>query len=144
MDYDWETIEVAGSFFSWGNTPGQKLVGKVLSYDPTGGRNFNDEPCPFLTIELLEKAVSMPKDKDQISYPVGDLISLTCGQMVLAKTIRFADPAKGDVIQIGYIANTKSKPGQTPAKVFDVKIARQSGTPSPTTPVAPAEEPCPF
>lgn len=37
-DPSWEEVDIPrGAYFSWGNEPGQKILGKVLSFKADGG-----------------------------------------------------------------------------------------------------------
>lgn len=136
-DYQWEEIAVpAGSFIGWGTKPGQHVTGKVLDYEPSGGTDFNDDPCPQLTVELAEPAASFNKDGDRTDYPAGELVILTCGLVSLKRAVRAASPNPGDMIKITLTGLVKTARGTV--KEMGIKIAR--GT-TPTPAPAPAANP---
>lgn len=126
-NYDWETVEVpAGSFIGWGTTGGQHVTGRILSYSPLGGVDFNGDACPELTIELTDRAASFNKNGERTDYPAGEMVNLTVGQLGLKKAVTRADPNVGDMIKITMTGTEKTTKGNE-IKVFDLKIARGSG-----------------
>lgn len=125
--YDWETVEVpSGAFIGWGTTPGQHVTGKVLSYTSSGGTDFNGDPCPQLTIELLDKAASFNKAGERTDYPSGELVNLTVGQTGLKAAVQRAVPEPGDLVKITMTGTSKTNRGNE-IKNFDLKIARGAG-----------------
>lgn len=129
-DYNWETVEVPqGSFVGWGTSPGQHVTGKVLTFSPAGGQDFNGEPCPQLTLELVESAASFNKAGERTDFPVGDVVSLTVGQSGLKRAVQSAQPDTGDLVKITLTGTEVTKKGNT-IKVFDLKIARGAGGPA--------------
>jgi hypothetical protein len=126
-EYDWETVEVPrGAFIGWGTREGQHVTGKVLTYSPTGGRDFDNNPVPQIAIELIEKAASFSKDGERTDYPAGDLVNMNIGQMGLKAAILRAAPEPGDLIKITLTGTSKSSKGFD-VKNFDLKIARGAG-----------------
>ena len=122
----WETVEVPrGSFIGWGTKKGQHVTGKVLDYQPEGGTDFNQAPCPSATIELTESAASFNKDGDRSEHEAGSLVQLNAGQVSLKRALRAADPAPGDLIKITLVNLAKTDKGSV--KEFDIKIARGAG-----------------
>lgn len=129
--YNWEEVDIPrGSFIGWGLRPGQKVVGKVLDYTPTGGTDFNQEPCPALTLELLEDAYSANKAQQYTKIDRGELVTLNCGQVQLQRGVRTADPKPGDVIAIE-LTSVAAGAGRNggDVKEFGIKIARGAGGP---------------
>jgi quercetin dioxygenase-like cupin family protein len=130
MTENWEEIEVPrGSFISWADKPGQIVQGAVVTYDPRGGTDFNDQPCPQVIIDLTAHAESINKAGEVFEYDAGDMVTVNAGQANLAKALRKADPQPGDLLKITYADTEKSAKGTV--KVFAVKIARGSGTARP-------------
>jgi hypothetical protein len=124
--YNWETVDVPrGAFISWGETVGQHVTGKILDYEPAGGTNFAGEPCPQLSIELVEPAASINKAGQRTDFPTGDLVVLNAGQVSLKRAVKAADPKSGDLIKIT-LSNLVKTPNGT-VKEFDIKIARGAG-----------------
>ena len=122
----WETVEVPrGAYIGWGSKKGQHVTGKVLDYQPEGGTDFNQNPCPSATIELIEKAASFNKDGDRSEHEAGSLVQLNAGQVALRRALRAADPAPGDLIKITLINLAKTDKGSV--KEYDIKIARGAG-----------------
>ena len=122
-EYAFEEVSVPrGAFISWGNQIGQHVTGKVVDYSVAGGTDFSGEPCPQITIELLEPAASISKDGTRTDYPAGDLVVLNAGQVSLRRGLRSADPAVGDVIKITLENLVKVSAGEV--KEMGIKIAR--------------------
>jgi hypothetical protein len=125
-DYTFEPVSsVAGAYISWGSFIGQEVVGKVVGYDAVGGRDFAENPCPQLQIDLVHPAKSINKEGVITDFDAGEIVVLNCGQVSLKRAIRAADPAPGDVIKITLSNLVKTKNGQV--KEFDVAIARGAG-----------------
>lgn len=123
----WETVEIPqGAFIGWGNQAGQHVTGKVLTYSPAGGTDFNGESCPQITVELVEQAASFNKAGERTDYPAGELVNLTVGQTGLKAAIQRANPDPGDLIKITMTGTSVTKKGNT-IKNFDLKIARGVG-----------------
>ena len=122
----WETVEVPrGAYIGWGSKKGQHVTGKVLDYQPEGGTDFNQNPCPSATIELTEAASSFTKDGDRSEHEAGSLVQLNAGQVSLKRALRAADPAPGDLIKITLVNLAKTDKGSV--KEYDIKIARGAG-----------------
>ena len=134
----WETVEVPrGAYIGWGSKKGQHVTGKVLDYQPEGGTDFNQNPCPSATIELTETAASFNKDGERSEHEAGSLVQLNAGQVSLKRALRAADPSPGDLIKITLINLAKTDKGSV--KEYDIKIARGAGG-KVATKVAPAAE----
>ena len=125
MTINWDTAEKidvpAGSFIGWGSQPGQKVIAKVLAYNPAGGEDFNKNVCPLMSVELIEPTYSVNKAGQQTPYNVGDLVNLTCGAYNLKANVLAANPAPGDLMRIELVALEDTAKGGT-VKKFDVKI----------------------
>jgi hypothetical protein len=116
---DWENIDIpSGAYFSWGTEPGQKVLGKVLSFKVDGGSDFNGNVCPLLEVELREHAFSIGKNGEE-PLDVGEVVLLNAGQAQLKRGLRAAAPAFGDLIEIVLTAPTSSG-----AKGFAIRVAR--------------------
>lgn len=124
---EWEEVAIpTGSFVGWGAKAGQHVTGKVIDYSIEGGTDFNQKPCPQLTIELTEQAASFNKEGDRVDFPAGDLVQITCGQVKLKQGIRAADPKVGDILKIELTDVTRLANGNS-MKTFGIKIARGTG-----------------
>ncbi len=134
---------VAGAYISWGNFIGQEVIGKVVDYDAVGGRDFAENPCPQLQVDLVTPAKSINKEGVITDFEAGEIIVLNCGQVSLKRAIRAADPAPGDVIKITLSNLVKTKNGKV--KEFAVAIARGAAKDSKSAPAAaPAQAGNPF
>lgn len=134
----WEDVNVPrGAYIGWGTTPGQHVTGKVLDYSPAGGSDFNGEPCPQLSVELVEPAASFNKSGERTDFQAGELVVLNAGQASLKRAIRAADPAAGDLVKIALSGLVQAAKGQV--KEFSIKIARGAG--GTAAPQAPAPQP---
>lgn len=135
---DWETIEVPrGGYIGWGTKPGQHVTGRVMDYDPVGGTDFYDQPCPSLAVELTEPAASFNKDGERSEHDAGELVQLNAGQVSLKRALRAADPKPGDLVKITLDTIVPLKGGKT-VKEFGIKIARGSGVAPTRTPATAA------
>lgn len=135
-DQQWETVDVPqGAFVGWGSTAGQHVTGKVLSYSPTGGSDFNGDPCPLLVLELIEQAASFNKAGERTDYPAGEFVNLTVGQTSLKAALQKASPDVGDLLKITMTGTSVTKKGNT-IKNFEFKIARGAGQAQQPAPAA--------
>ena len=133
--YTWETVDVPrGAFISWGEQTGQHVTGKVLEYDPTGGTDFNNNPCPQLSVELIEPAASINKTGQRTDFPAGELVVLNAGQVSLKRAIKAADPKTGDLVKI--VLSNLVRTANGTVKEFEIKIARGAGQSQQPTPSA--------
>lgn len=140
---NWEEIDVPrGAYIGWGNNAGQNVTGKVLEYAPTGGSDFNSNPCPQLAIELIEDAESYNKAGQCFKHAAGDIIQLTCGQVSLKRAVMAADPNPGDLVKISLEGIVNLQGGNT-VKEFGIKIARGAGGQSQQPAARPAQAPAP-
>lgn len=144
MPYQFEDVDIPqGSFISWGPKPGQKVVGKVVEYGAATGTDFNDNPCPQLSVELVEPAHSVNKDGERRDYGVGELVVINGGQANLRRNLLATDPSRGDVISIEFSDLQKTPRGSV--KVFRTRIARGAAAgDGPAAPVSTAEPAPPF
>lgn len=139
---NWEDVDVPrGAFISWGATTGQHVTGKVLSFDPAGGSDFNGNPCPQLSIELTEQAASINKEGQRTDFPAGELVVLNCGQVSLKRAVHAAQLNVGDLVKIELSNLVKVDKGTV--KEFSIKVARGAGKTAEAQP-AEAEARAPF
>lgn len=130
-----ETVDVpAGAYIGWAPNPGQTVVGKVLAYQQAGGTDFGGDPCPQLSLELLEPAFSVNKMGDRTDFNTGDLVVINAGLANLKRNVVAAQPQAGDVVKIEFTSLERSANGQV--KVFKIGIARGAGKNLPTPPSA--------
>lgn len=123
---NWEEVDVPrGAYIGWGNKEGQHVTGKVLEYALDGGTDFNNKPCPAITIELIETAASFNKEGVRTNHDAGEVVQLNAGQVSLKRALRAADPSPGDLVKIS-LANLVKTPNGT-VKEFAIKIARGAG-----------------
>jgi len=124
--YNWEDVDVPrGAFISWGATVGQFVCGKVLSYDPQGGTDFNNRICPQAVIELIDPAASINKEGVRTDFPAGELVVVKGDKVSLKRAIEAANLNPGDVVKITLSNLVKTANGTV--KEFDFKIARGAG-----------------
>ena len=136
--YNWEDVEVPrGAFISWGETTGQHVTGKILSYDPQGGTDFNNNTCPQLAVELIEPAASINKAGQRTDFPAGELVVLNCGQVSLKRAVQAASLNAGDLVKITLENLVRTANGTV--KEFTIKVARGAGGSMPAQP-----KPSPF
>lgn len=122
-DYDFEEVEVPrGAYISWGSQIGQHVTGTVIAYSVAGGTNYDGDPCPQITIELIEPAASINKQGERTDYGAGELVVLNAGQVSLKRALRSANPERGDVVKIVLSGIVKTSRGDV--KEMSIKIAR--------------------
>lgn len=143
-NYTFEPVEgvAQGAYISWGDFIGQEVVGKVLGYDPVGGRDFNENPCPQLQLELVHPAKSINKAGNITDFDAGELVVINAGQVSLKRAVRAADPQPGDVLKITLSNLVKTKNGVV--KEFSLAIARGAAKGSTPAAAAPAQAGNPF
>lgn len=125
-DINWndaEPIEVpTGRFVGWGKI-GQTITGDVVKYADEGSTDFAGAPCPLLVLELTE-TVDNYRDKGTTLERIeaGELVQISAGQVNLARRLRAASLAPGDVVRIAFVGTFKAGAGDV--KDFEVKVAR--------------------
>lgn len=118
----WEDVEVPeGTFIGWGKKAGQKVTGEILDYDEQGGKDFDKNPCPLLTLKLTEAAHSHVKGK-WTEYPAGETVLVTCGQPKLKQAVKVADPQRGWLIQLEMTGLQDTANGEM--KLFAARVDR--------------------
>lgn len=119
-------VEVArGDFIGWASKPPQTVIVKVQSFDPLGGTDANDKPCPQLVGTLTEDTVSYRNQgTEKRDVKAGDLVTVTAGIANLKAGLLAADPKPGDVVKMDF--NDTYKTAKGTGKVIEVLIARAS------------------
>ena len=127
MTEQWEEIEVPrGTFIGWGRV-GQEVIGRVLSYAPSGGSDFNGQPCPALNLELLAPCDNYTeKGSRQQRVDKGELVVLNAGQVNLKKGVIAAQPEPGDGIKITFANVGRTDKGEY--KEFKVAVSRSASS----------------
>lgn len=98
---NWQEIDVPrGAYIGWGLRAGQSVTGVVLEFTPNGGSDFNQNPCPNLTLELIEEAWSANKAQEWTQIAKGEMVQLNCGQVSLKRAVLAADLSPGDLVKI--------------------------------------------
>lgn len=140
MTQQWEEIDVPrGAYIGWGTTAGQHVTGNVLSFDATGGTDFNDNACPQLSVELTEQAASFNKEGVRTDFPAGELVVLNGGPVSLKRAMHAAALAPGDLVKIELTGFFKAEKGT--GKEFSIKVARGAGKAAVPAPAAVAPAP---
>lgn len=126
--YDFTPVEVpSGTFIGWGTTPGQSVTIDVISYSPTGGTDFNQNPCPQIVGTLTADCATY-KDKGATKERVvaGTMVTINAGQANLRRNVLAADPQPGDIIRLTFESTTPGAKGDI--KLFKAEVARGAGT----------------
>lgn len=119
-----EVVVPQGTFIGWGEV-GQQVVGHVLSYSETEGSDFNGEPCPLVVIALTEAAINYRnKGTEKETINSGEVVSITCGQANLRRSVRAAALDPGNLVKIVYSENYKT--GKGDGKGFKVFVDRSA------------------
>lgn len=114
-----------GQFIGWGPKPGQVVTVKVTSFDPTGGSDANDKPCPQMVGTLIGEADSYrDQGATKTHLPDGELVTVTAGIANLKAGLAAADPKPGDTVRMDF--NDTYKTAKGTGKVIEVSIARAS------------------
>jgi hypothetical protein len=119
-------VEVArGDFIGWAPKPPQTVIVKVQSFDPLGGTDANDKPCPQMVGTLTEDTKSYRDNGATVrDLKAGDLVTVTAGIANLKAGLLAADPKPGDIVKMDF--NDVYKTAKGTGKVIDVLIARAS------------------
>jgi len=126
---EFQKIEIPqGTFIGWGRK-GQQVTVKVLSFDPTGGTDFNQKTCPQMIGELAADCTNY-KDKGMTEETLraGEMVTVTAGVANLKRGLLAADPHPGDLVRMTFADTYKTANGD--GKVIDVEIARGAGAPA--------------
>lgn len=130
---EFQKVEVpVGRFIGWGpakgpSDPPQTVTVNVLDFDPTGGRDFNDQPCPQLVGTLVDDCDNY-RDKGTTHERIkaGELVNVTGATANLRKGLLIADPKRGDLVRMTYNDTYEAAKGQ--GKVVQVEVARGAGS----------------
>ena len=123
---NWEDVSVPrGAYIGWSTQPGQHVTGKVLEYNPVGGTNYAGDPCPQLSVELIEPAASFNKAGERTDFPAGEFVVVNAGQASLKRAVQAAALERGDLVKITMTGLYKSANGE--GKEFAIKVARGAG-----------------
>lgn len=127
---EWNTVEIPrGTFISFGKV-GQVVTVKVVSFDATGGRDFNDGICPQL-VGTLEEDADNYREKGTVheTLKAGTLVTINAGLYDLRKGLMIADPKSGDLVRMSYEDDEKVDKGTV--KRVKVEHARAGATDEP-------------
>lgn len=133
-------------FIGWGDKPKQHVTGYVVEYDEEGGRDYDNDPCPRLDVELTATAASFIKGK-RTNYESGTTVSVTCGQPNLkfgVKTVaRKYAPLTGKLVKIILSELVPTDKGND-RKEFEIYVdtanSRSSGSGSSSSKAKPADD----
>jgi hypothetical protein len=127
-DYDWEEVKVAqGTFIGWANKPGQKMTARTLAYAEAGGHDYNGEPCPQVTAELVEPFDNYrDKGTTKETLEAGQIVEITCGLANLKRTVRGAALEPGNMFLLEFTDLVPTD--KDPVKIFTMKVARTKPT----------------
>lgn len=124
-----DVVVPQGDFIGWNKTPGQIATITVLSFEPNGGTDANGNVCPRIIGTLVEDFTSYSGNgAESKEIPKGELVTLNCGQANLKRGVMAANAEPGDILRIHFNDTAKTTNGT--AKLFDIKIARATHTPS--------------
>lgn len=123
----WEEIAVPrGAYIGWGEKPGQKVMGEVLSYGDNDGTDFDGKTCPQVSVVLTAQAHSHSKQDGWSSFDAGELVVINCGQASLKRAVQAARLNPGDLMLLEMTGIEPLKGGKT-VKVFSIKVKRGNG-----------------
>jgi hypothetical protein len=111
-----------GRFIGWGKQ-GQTITVNVISFDPTGGTDFNGNICPQMVGTLVERADNY-KDKGTTHevLDAGEMVTVSGGVANLKRGLLAADPKPGDIVRMTFSGEYST--GKGTGKTIDVEIAR--------------------
>lgn len=119
---EFKTIEVpTGKFISWGKL-NQQVTVRTVAFDPTGGRDFNNNICPQL-IGTLTEACDNYRERGTVHerLEAGEMVTINAGVANLKKGLLMADPKPGDLIRLTFTDTYKTAQGD--GKVIKVEHA---------------------
>lgn len=123
----WEEIAVPrGAYIGWGEKPGQKVLGEVLSYGDADGTDFDGKTCPQVSVVLTAEAHSHSKQDGWSKFDAGELVVINCGQASLKRAVQAARMSPGDLMLLEMSGIEPLKGGKT-VKVFSIKVKRGTG-----------------
>lgn len=125
MSLPWQEVEVPrGKYIGWSPRPPHDVTGKVLAYSVAGGTDANGNPCPQLSLELIEPTQTY-RDKgfNRDDLASGELVIINAGQVALRRAIIAAGPSVGDMIKLSF-DQLIPVPGGNEVKNFKVYIIR--------------------
>lgn len=123
----WEEIAVPrGAYIGWGERPGQKVIGEVLSYGDSDGTDFDGKTCPQVSVVLTAEAHSHSKQEGWSKFDAGELVVINCGQASLKRAVQAARLTPGDLMLLEMTGIEPLKGGKT-VKVFSIKVKRGNG-----------------
>jgi hypothetical protein len=123
--YNFTPVEVpSGTFIGWGPNPGQSVTRHVVSYAPSGGTDFNQNPCPQI-VGVLTADCATYKDKGATKERVtaGTMVTINAGQANLRRNVLAADPQPGDVVLFDWTGDRVADH----VGLFDAWIDRDAG-----------------
>lgn len=124
---DWEEINVPrGAYIGWGEKPGQKVLGEVLSYGDDDGTDFDGKKCPQVSVVLNAEAHTHSKTDGWSKIAAGELAVINCGQASLKRAVQTARLNPGDLMMLEMKDIEPLKGGKT-VKVFGIKVKRGRG-----------------
>ena len=103
---EYEELTGSGQFVKW-DTVGQVVEGEIVTFTPDGGRDFDGDECPELTLSTDD-----------------GFATITCAQASLKRIVtRNADKlVPGAKCRVTFAGTYESKNG-TPGKDFKVQLA---------------------
>lgn len=121
-----DVVVPQGTYISWGPKPGQDITVRVVSYDPTGGTDFNGAACPQL-VGVLTGTVTNYREKGSVTEELeaDTMVTINCGLANLKRNVQSAAPEAGDLLRLHYYDLAKSDKGDV--KLFKAQIARGAG-----------------
>lgn len=124
---DWEEVAVPrGAYIGWGEKPGQKVIGEILSYGDEDGTDFDGHKCPQVSVVLTAEAHSHSKQNGWSKVDAGELVVINCGQASLKRAVQAARLNPGDLMMLEMKGIEPLKGGKT-VKVFGIKVKRGNG-----------------
>lgn len=120
----YETVDTASTFINWGRL-GQQVQLEVLSFDPTGGTNYNNEPCPRVVGRLLadcDNYRDLRGTAERVTLRAGAQVTVDGGTANLRKGLLIAAPERGHHLQLTYSDQYETTQGK--GKVITVAIDR--------------------
>jgi len=110
---DFEPVTVPGAGWTKFPEPGTSYVLQFVSYDPTGGHDFDGNPCPeYLMIDTTD----------------GEFIRLTADKNTIRDGMAACSLRPNDVVKITRAEDGESKTGRTYHK-YEFAVARGKGQP---------------
>ena len=119
----YRTVDTASTFIGWGKLE-QQVELEVLTFEPAGGRDFNNNPCPRVVGTLMadcDNYKDLRGDIERVKLKAGQQVTVEGGVENLRKGLLLVEPKRGDLLRLTYTDTYDTPQGK--GKVIKVEHA---------------------